>query len=213
MYKAYSHMYLSSFLDISPDRWYAGSDMRTRSSPGAQDRIMEAALEAFNIDGVPGVSADTIIEQAGVAKMTLYKHFPTKEALAAAFVHERSDRWIEWLTARVKLGRTPRQRLLALFDALDEWLKSDDYFGCPFHRASADFPDVKHPIHKEVIRNKRHLRALVTELVRAAGLKDQAFVVNQLLLLMAGAEIMAQIEGDPAYTRYARRAANAIIRR
>jgi AcrR family transcriptional regulator len=188
--------------------------MGTRSSSGAQGRIIEAALEAFNIDGVPGVSADTIIEQAGVAKMTLYKHYPTKEALAAAYVHERSDRWMAWLTARVgKRGRTPRQRLLALFDALDEWLKSDDYYGCPFHRAAADFPDVKHPIHKEVIRNKRQLRALVVELVRAAGLDDQALVVDQLLLLMAGAEIMAQIEGDPKYSRFARRAANALIRR
>jgi AcrR family transcriptional regulator len=187
--------------------------MATRTSADAKNRIMEAALEAFNVDGIPGVSADTIIERAGVAKMTLYKHYPTKEALAAAFVRERSDRWIAWLTERVKkLGRTPKQRVLALFDVLEEWFRSDDYHGCPFHRAATNFPDLKNPIHKEVIRNKRALFAFVRGLLTAAGLDNREIIVRQLLLIMAGSEIMANIEGDPKYPRYARQAAVKLFR-
>ena len=186
--------------------------MGRRPSPEAKRRIVETALEAFNHDGIRGVSADTIIDRAGVAKMTLYKHFPTKDDLAAAFVRERSDRWMAWLVARVgKLGRTPKQRILALFDALAEWFTSDDYFGCPFHRAAAEFPDLRNPIHKEVVRNKRLLRAFVVELVGAAGL-DEKTLVNQLMLIMAGAEVMTSIEGGVKFARYARQAASRLIR-
>jgi AcrR family transcriptional regulator len=174
---------------------------------------MEAALKAFNVDGIPGVSADAIIEQAGVAKMTLYKYFPTKDALGAAFVHERSNRWMAWLTERVKkLGRTPKQRVLAVFDVLEEWFRSDDYYGCPFHRAATNFPDLKNPIHKEVVRNKRELFAFVRDLLTAAGLDNREIIVRQLLLIMAGSEIMANIEGDPKYPRYARQAATKLFR-
>ena len=188
--------------------------MAARSSPDAKHRIMEAALKSFNVDGIPGVSADAIIERAGVAKMTFYKHFPTKEALAAAFVRERSDRWIAWLTERVKkLGRTPKQRVLAVFDVLEEWFSSDDYFGCPFHRAASDYPDLKNPAHKEVIRNKRELAALVQELLSAAGLDDDPLIVHQLLLLMAGAEVMTNIDGDPKHLRHARQAAIKLFRK
>jgi AcrR family transcriptional regulator len=188
--------------------------MAARSAPDAKHRIMEAALKAFNVDGIPGVSADAIIEQAGVAKMTLYKYFPTKDALATAFVHERSKRWMAWLSERVgKLGRTPKQRVLAVFDVLEEWFKSDDYYGCPFHRAASDFPDVKHPTHKEVIRNKRELFALVQDLLSAAGLDDQPLIVHQLLLLMAGAEVMTNIDGDLKHLRYARQAAIKLFRK
>src|ERR1700680_1892228 len=81
-----------TILDNPPANWYACAQMARGSAPDAKHRIMEAALKAFNADGIPGVSADAIIEQAGVAKMTLYKYFPTKDALAAAFIHERSDR-------------------------------------------------------------------------------------------------------------------------
>lgn len=188
--------------------------MATRSTADAKNRIMEAALEAFNADGIPNVSADTIIEQAGVAKMTLYKYFPTKDALAAAFVHERSDRWMAWLTERVrKLGRAPKQRVLAVFDVLEEWFKSDNYFGCPFHRAASDFPDLKNPTHKEVIRNKRELFAFIRELLSEAGLDARESIVDQLLLLMAGAEVMANIYGDPEFARHAKQAATKLLRK
>jgi AcrR family transcriptional regulator len=188
--------------------------MAPRSTADAKNRIMEAALNAFNADGIPGVSADTIIEQAGVAKMTLYKYYPTKDALAAAFVHERSNRWMAWLADRVgKLGRTPKQRVLAVFDVLEEWFRSDNYFGCPFHRAASDFPDLKNPSHKEVIRNKRELFAFIRGLLSEAGLDARESIVNQLLLLMAGAEVMANIYGDPEYARYSRQAATTLLRK
>jgi AcrR family transcriptional regulator len=183
--------------------------------PPAKSRIMEAALESFNSDGIRGVSADTIIGRAGVAKMTFYKYFPSKDDLAAAFVHERSNQFIAWLADRVEKrgrGRTPKQRILALFDALDEWFTSDAYFGCPFHRAATEFPDAKNPIHKEVLRNKQRMLEFISGLVKAAKVDDQRKVVKQLVLLMAGAEMSATVDGNAEYVRYAREAARRLLR-
>jgi AcrR family transcriptional regulator len=174
---------------------------------------MDVALERFNLEGIPNVSADDIIARAGVAKVTLYKYFPTKRDLAAAFVHERTDRWIAWLARRVReLARDPAKRVLALFDALEEWIESDDYYGCPFHRAAADFPESKNPIHAEVARNKALLRELVTTLVNDAKL-NQNGLVNQLMVLIAGSEVMAEIENRSHYARDAKRAVPRLAKR
>ncbi|HXM17752.1 MAG TPA: TetR/AcrR family transcriptional regulator [Candidatus Tumulicola sp.] len=173
---------------------------------------MDAALESFNFDGIRGVSAETIIERAGVAKMTFYKHFPTKEHLSAAYVRERSKRWMAWLKERVKqLGRTPKQRLLAVFDVLAEWFESEDYRGCPFHRAAAEYPDQKHPIHNEVSENKRQLHAYFTELATDAGVPNRADLARSLMILTAGAEVMCNIEGSAAYAKQARRSAARLL--
>jgi hypothetical protein len=120
---------------------------------------------------------------------------------------------MEWIRNRVEaVARTPRQRLLALFDVLAEWFRSKDYFGCPFHRAVAEYPDVSHPIHAEVIRNKQQLRTYVVKLVEDAGIANRESTANELLVLMAGAEIMANIEGTPKYASYARRMAARLLR-
>ena len=175
---------------------------------------MAAAFECFNFDGIRGVSADAIIKRADVAKMTLYKHFPTKDDLAAAYVHARSKQWMSWLMGRVnRPGGKPSKKLLALFDALEEWFTSDGYYGCPFHRAAAEFPSLKHPIHKEVIGNKHALRQFVGELVARADLPNKATIVEELLILMAGAEVMANIEGPSNHARTARQTAARLFRR
>ena len=180
----------------------------------AKQKIMDAAFECFNFDGIRGVSADTIIERANVAKMTLYKHYPTKDALAAAYVRARSEKWMTWLIDRVKrTGRKPSQRPLALFDALEEWFTSDDYYGCPFHRAAGEFPDLKHPVHKEVIKNKDELRQFVAQLVADAGLPKRANLVEELMIMMAGAEVMTNIEGPAKHARVARQSAARLLRR
>ena len=188
-------------------------DMRRHTSNNARQRIIEAALERFNYDGILNVSAEDIIARADVAKVTFYKYFPTKTHLAAAFVHERSDRWIAWLKARIdKLGRNPLKRLLGVFDALGEWFASDDYNGCPFHRAAADFPDPENPVHIEVVRNKALLRDFLTTLVKDAGLSRQTAVVSEFMILTAGSEVMTNIEDRVKYAQHAQRAASRLIR-
>ena len=187
--------------------------MGRQGSSTAKQRILHAALERFNQDGIRPVSADAIIERANVAKMTFYKYFPTKDDLAAAYVHKRSDIWIAWLRSRVsELGRTQTQRLLALFDALAEWYVSSDYRGCPFHRSAAEFNRLDNPIHQEVIRNKHQLRIFLIELIKAAGASKRRQLANQLIILMSGATTMRDVEGPLRFAQDARRVAALLLR-
>jgi AcrR family transcriptional regulator len=176
-------------------------------------RIVDAALDCFTLEGIRATSADDVIDRAGVAKMTLYNYFPTKEKLAAAFVREKSDRWIAWLTSRVsKPGLTKKGRVLALFDALDEWFRSDDYNGCPFHRSAAEFPNPANPIHKEVAHNKEQFYALMRRRLADAKVKHPSKVARQFLILAAGAETMNNIDEQIKYVAFARDAAAKLLR-
>src|SRR5690349_4815887 len=104
------------------------------ASPAARDRILDAAYDLFSANGIRAVGIDAILERSGVAKMTLYRHFPSKQDLALAYLDERDARWThDWLEAEVT-SRTsdPRERLLAIFDVFDEWFRRPDFEGCAF---------------------------------------------------------------------------------
>src|SRR5258706_5871587 len=90
---------------------------------GARERILEAAYELFSRQGIRAVGIDAIVASSGVARMTLYRHFASKDALVLAFLERREERWIkDWLQREVELRAVdPRDRLLAIFDVFDEW--------------------------------------------------------------------------------------------
>ena len=106
---------------------------RPKSESRARERILEAAYELFSQHGIRAVGVDAIVARSGVARMTLYRHFPSKEALALAFLERREQLWTkDWLQREVE-RRTddPRARLLAIFDTFDTWFRRDDFEGAP----------------------------------------------------------------------------------
>src|SRR5262245_34834703 len=98
---------------------YAGA--KTTESDG-REGIMGAAYELFSRNGIRAVGIDAVIERAGVARMTLYRHFNSKEELVLAFLERREELWTKgWLQAEVEArAEDPRERLLAIFDVFDE---------------------------------------------------------------------------------------------
>src|SRR6266540_7429799 len=105
-----------------------GSVVTTKHSTAgskARDRILEAAYELFSRQGIRAVGIDAIIERSGVARMTLYRHFASKDDLVLAFLERREQRWTQdWLQAEVqRRSDDPAQRLLAVFDVFDEWFR------------------------------------------------------------------------------------------
>ena len=92
------------------------------ASSKARERILEAAYELFSRQGIRAVGIDSIVESSGVARMTLYRHFASKDALVLAFLERREERWIkDWLQREVELRAVdPGDRLLAIFDIFDE---------------------------------------------------------------------------------------------
>lgn len=190
----------------------AKSSGPTLAPAGARERILAAADDLFYRRGVRNVGIDEVIAVAGVAKASLYKHFPSKDVLVAEYLRLRNERWFASFVFVVERTATaPRQRLIAVFDVLEEWFEGDDFRGCAFQNAAVELADREHEAHAVVLANKRAVRDYLEQLGLQAGFGDPAAVSAQLALLAEGAIITAHLEGSPAPARAARRAAETLL--
>jgi AcrR family transcriptional regulator len=188
-----------------------GMDVTAITKRSARERILDAAGCLFYEQGFRAVGIDTIIAEAGVAKMTLYSHFPSKDDLIVAYL-ERSDsegwKWIEDATAG---EATPRGKLIAMFDALSERADSAACLGCPVQATAAEFPDPNHPGHRVALASKQKVRAHLLDLAEQAGLRAPEALADQLMLLMDGAYASSRMFGPGNPARHAGAAARALI--
>lgn len=170
------------------------------SAPGAADartRILESAYELFARHGIRAVGVDRIIAESGVAKMTLYHHFRSKDELVLACLDLRELRWTrEWLQAEVERRTSDaRERLLGVFDALAEWFHRPDYEGCLFVNTLLEIGDEGDPIHRAAIAHIAVIEALLRSYAEQAELANPALVARQSQLLVMGA-IVSACRGD-----------------
>ncbi|MFE6780302.1 TetR/AcrR family transcriptional regulator [Streptomyces sp. NPDC057702] len=172
-----------------------GAPARRALTPGAR-RVLDAAAELFYGQGINAVGVDLIAQRAGVTKKTLYDRFGSKDALVAAYLRERDERWRGWLTARVEeAGRSAGEaagtaRVVATFDALEVWTRRENPRGCAFVNAAAELPDPTHPGHLAVIEQKRWLRDYLRALCRATPAADPERLADELVLLYEGAMVL-----------------------
>lgn len=176
--------------------------MRTRSSstepaPEARERILEAAYDLFSREGIRAVGIDAIIEQSGVARMTLYRHFGSKDALVLAFLERREERWTrDWLQQEVsRRAVAPRDRLLAIFDVFDEWFQRDDFEGCSFINVLLEIADSQSELHRASADYLAKIRSFVAGLAAEAGVADPEGLAHKWHILMKGS-IVSAAEGD-----------------
>jgi len=176
----------------------AGTDAERRASPGSgRERILEAAYPLFSRSGIRAVGVDTIVEAAGVAKMTLYRNFPSKEDLALAFLALREERWTRaWLWSEVsQRADEPTERLLAIFDVFGEWFARDDFEGCSFINVLLEQDTLDDPVREASVKHLSNIRELIQELAEQAGIDDPDAFSRQWHILMKGS-IVAAGEGD-----------------
>jgi AcrR family transcriptional regulator len=177
----------------------------------ARERIVDTAYELFSRRGVRAVGVDEVIERAGVAKATLYRHFPSKDDLVVAFLARREQRWThDWVEREARRrGSDPEEQLLAIFDAFDEWFRRDDFEACSFINVLLELGP-EHPGGSASVRHLENIRSLVRELATEAGLRDPAAFAHSWHILMKGS-IVAASEGDVEAARRARRIARLLI--
>lgn len=158
----------------------------------ARQRIDEAAYRLFSRNGIRGVGVDTITAESGVAKMTLYRHYPTKEHLALSFLQRRTELFSEpWQRDVERRAQSPQTRLLAVFDALHDWLRRRDFAGCPVIKALLETADRDDPIRKGALEYFAGLRAFLQRLAEQAGLRDPDGIARQWMILIKGAVVVA----------------------
>ncbi len=171
----------------------------------ARERILTAAYDLFSRQGVRAVGVDTIIARAGVAKMTFYRHFPSKDDLVLAFLQKREQLWThQWLEAEVtSRAVTPRERLLAIFDVFHEWFQRDDFEGCSFINILIEMFEPGHPVREASTSHLANIRVFLRALAEGAGVAQPDDFARKWHVLMKGS-IVAAGEGDRLAARRAR---------
>jgi AcrR family transcriptional regulator len=160
--------------------------------PNKRDELVRKALQVFYRDGFHATGMDKLVVETGVSKTSMYKHFRTKEDLILAALQLRDESFREDFLRRIsELSDTPAGQLIASFDALGEWFSEEDYRGCMFIKAGAEFQEEDHPIHKQSAEHKQILLDHFTDLARQAGARDPEHLACQIVLLQEGAIVSA----------------------
>jgi len=167
-----------------------------------RDHLVATALDLFSRNGYRATGIDTILAESGVAKMTLYNHFKSKDELIIAALKKRDDEFGEWLGKAIK-RLTPQQqgdprihKILALFDALHEWINSDAFSGCNFINASIEFKREDDPVHIAAGAFKKLKLGILQELLSELELENPADVAKQIHMVIEGAIVMAVSIGE-----------------
>jgi AcrR family transcriptional regulator len=184
----------------------------TASSP-ARERILAAAYDLFARHGVRAVGIDAIVERSGVARMTLYRHFSSKDELVLAFLARREQRWTEdWLRGEVeRRAEAPAERLLAIFDVFDEWFQREDFEGCSFINVLLEIAEPGHALHRASSDYLARIRGWVERLAADAGVAEPEAFARQWHILMKGS-IVAAGEGDRHAARRAQEIGALLLR-
>ena len=191
----------------------ARSERSSSSSSPKRDHLVETAWELFYRDGFRAVGIDTLLAEAGVAKMTLYNHFTSKEELIVAVLEGRSAQLQQSLDKAVtEAGKTPTRQLSAVFDGLKQWFESDEFKGCAFIRALSEYPDPSHPIHQAAWAHKRAMNSRFLAIAKNAGVKKAATLADTISLLLDGAIVAAHATGSPEPADKARSAALSLLK-
>ena len=182
-----------------------------RAERSARDRILDTASDLFYRDGYHAVGIDTIVERSGVAKMTLYRHFPSKDALIAGYLERANAEFWEWFESKTAAVDDPQEKLVAAFRATAALATSPQCLGCTFQAAASEFPELDHPGHDVALAHKRRVLDRLAELANDAGLADPEGLATQLLLLMDGAWVAARMFGPDNHAASVADAARVLI--
>ena len=177
-----------------------------------RDHLLAVAQRMFCETGFHAVSVDSIIEEAGVARMTLYKNFGSKEDLIVATLTREDKMFRQWIVSSAEAHATrPEDRIVGLFQALHERFASEGYYGCAFIRASIEYPTPTHPIHRAAREHKEMIRSYLRGLTAEVAASNAVTLSEQLYLLFEGAITASQLHGEPWPAEYARQAAEQLL--
>ncbi len=170
-----------------------------------REKILIAAAELFYGKGFNQVSVNEVIANSDVARATFYRYFPSKDELILEVMRFQAKRWLKWFEdALNQRASSPKGKILASFDVLQEWYISPDYHGCPFIKAALEIADVSHPVNQVAVMARQSIRTYIFKLALEAGIPKPEVFSQQYLLLVSGSILMASIEDNPTGAEYAR---------
>jgi AcrR family transcriptional regulator len=177
----------------------------------AATRLVLAASRLFNAHGIHATGIDQVIIEAGVARMTLYKHFGSKEGLVRAAMEHESKTWFEWLDAELDWRKEPRERIQAFFELLEIWFARHDFKGCSFINAVGEHDRDDNSVGPVAKAHRQATCAYIKRLLEGSTVVDRDQLANQLTMLADGATVTAMVTGRSGVAIAARQAAIALL--
>src|SRR5258707_8975880 len=185
---------------------------------GARERLLDAAEALIYAGGIHATGVDAIVKQSGTARKSFYAHFESKDALVAAALDRRDERWMNWFIAGTQRhGKTARKRLLGMFEVLREWFASEDFHGCAFLNASGEIASADDPIRIVAREHKERLLVFVRtqcdDYAAESGIdaRRAARLSRQWLILLDGSIAVALVSDEADAALDARAAAEALL--
>ena len=182
-----------------------------KSEIAPKDKVFNTAARLFYQHGYRAIGVDTIAAESGIGKMTLYRHYPSKDDLIVAYLKAHNEIFWNNFEQITKSAPTPRGKLLAFFEALENYVKTPACHGCPFINVATEYPEKDHPGHQVALEHKQSVRARFRQLAREAGARNSRALADQLFLLMDGAYMAARMFGTKNPASHLASAAKTLI--
>ena len=160
-----------------------------------KEKLFQTAARLFYQHGYRAIGVDTIAAESGIGKMTLYRHFPSKDDLITAFLRDSNEDFWDYFEQSTKDAPTARGKLLAFFETLQDYAVSPACYGCPFINVATEYPETDYAGHQVALEHKQSVRTRFNQLAKEAGAGQPEALANALLLLMDGAYIAARMFG------------------
>jgi AcrR family transcriptional regulator len=160
-----------------------------------KEKLFQTAARLFYQYGYQAIGVDTIASESGIGKMTLYRHFPSKDDLIVAFLRQSDEDFWEYFERSTEDAPTARGKLLAFFEALQKYVVTPACYGCPFINVASEYPGAGYVGHQVALEHKQSVRARFNQLAKEAGARQPQELANALLLLMDGAYMAARMYG------------------
>ncbi len=176
-----------------------------------KEKIFQTAAHLFYQHGYRAIGVDTIAAESGVGKMTLYRHYPSKDDLIVAYLREWNDIFWNNFEQLTKDVPTPRGKLLAVFQFMQEYIKTPACYGCPFLNVATEYPELDYPGHQVALEHKQSVRARFCQLARETGAANPEALADQLALLLDGAYMASRMFGAQSPTAHLAEAAQILI--
>lgn len=177
------------------------------------EKILATATSLFETRGIQASGVDTIIAEAGIAKATLYKHFPSKNLLITAYLRDKSNKFYAWLNSRLATKKADSiDILITLCELVEQWISTPEFHGLPFHIAAVEFPDPEHPINQYSSVLAVELQGYLSKIAATAGAKDPEAIGQQLTMLFEGAALVERISPGSGAANRAKNAAITLIK-
>jgi AcrR family transcriptional regulator len=166
-----------------------------KGSQSPRDRLFQTAARLFYAHGYRAVGVDMIAAESGIGKMTLYRHYPSKDDLISAYLEESDALFWRQFDALTTAAHGPRAKLHAFFAGLQDYVTTPACHGCPFLNVVTEYPEPDYPGHRIALRHKQAVRARLRALASDAGAHAPHLLADSLFLLMDGAYMAARTFG------------------